>query len=388
MRRAWVGPAGGGRPDRSQRGVGASLRALGRGLQHLVLSLGLVLACGAPARPQQASTAGSTGVGEHRHPIPAPAPAGGRQQPVMAPDGGDAVPRPRFPYGIVSFDLNPPVLAALSDLGVGLVRGSCDWKDLEPLPGVFDWTCSDKVILNARAQHLRSYVTVSCTPAWANAAAGCDVLPANLGDWRALVANFTSRYMRFDTILGVWNEPNLGPRPIDPAGYADLFLAASTARNSVNVGFVLAGPETSHHALRSGYFQAVMQRIRSDAAMQPQDVVAVHWYPDGPPVLGYLDAVHLEAGSHEVWLSETGMATPDLGTQAAFYDSLLKTFIESGRTWWTHIVFYRLWDNLDCCSEAILTAGFEPKPAFQAYRSWIAKPVAVPRPAGSRPSQP
>jgi hypothetical protein len=194
--------------------------------------------------------------------------------------------------------------------------------------------------------------------------------------------------MKFDTILGVWNEPNLGSRPLEAASYASLFLAASTARNSVDVHFVLAGPETSHHAQRTGYFQTAMDLIQSNAAMQPQDIVSVHWYPDGPPVLGYLDAVQLEAGSHEVWLSETGIATADLNAQASFYNSILETFVESGRAWWTHIVFYRLWDNQDCCSEAILTSGFGPKPAYNTYRSWIVKPVAVPRPAGSEPPRP
>ena len=32
-------------------------------------------------------------------------------------------------FGIVSFDLDPPVVSKLLQLGTGLVRGSCAWGD-------------------------------------------------------------------------------------------------------------------------------------------------------------------------------------------------------------------------------------------------------------------
>lgn len=287
--------------------------------------------------------------------------------------------KPAPPFGIVAFDLNDPVPALLASLGVGVVRGSCGWADLEPQRSVFNWTCSDNVIVGAQNLHLRSYMTVVCTPDWANGGAGCSQMPADITDWYTFVANFVTRYTRYNTVLGVWNEPNL--ELTDPSGrnYALLFLNASNARNTVNSSFAIAGPETSHHAMVSGYYVQTMQLIEASGAFDKQDIVSVHWYADGPPLGGYLDSVRSAAGTHEVWLSETGYPSTNLQSQADFYNGLLQAFSELSRPWWTHVIFYRLWDGQACCSNAIVTDVYRPKPAFEAYRDWIDKALARPR---------
>jgi len=288
---------------------------------------------------------------------------------------------PHPPYGIVSFDLNAPVPAVLAQLGTGVVRGSCAWGELEPERGVFNWNCADNVIVGARPLHLRTYMTVVCTPKWANGDKGCGEMPADISDWYFFVANFVTRYSSSDTILGVLNEPNLELHDtVAGTNYALLFINASNARNTVNARFALGGPETSHHAVANGYFRQTMEAIKSYGALDDQDIVAVHWYSDGPPLMDYLDTVHGIAGEHEVWLSETGFASVDQQKQVDFYNAMLQSFTTSHRPWWTHIIFYRLWDGLDCCSASIVRSDYTPKPAFEAYRNWILKPLAVPRP--------
>jgi hypothetical protein len=291
-----------------------------------------------------------------------------------SPAANEAFIKPHPPFGVVTFDLNGPSPAVVGRLGVGLIRGSCAWGSLEPSRGVFDWSCADHVIIGAQALHLRSYMTVVCTPGWANGGRGCTRMPADITDWYAFVANFVSRYQKFDTILGVWNEPNFDTSLDDTAigqNYALLFVNASNARNTVSATFPIAGPETSHHALASGYFRGTMNFIQTFGALDAQDIVGVHWYPDGPPLPGYLDAIHTAVGGREVWLSETGIATPDLARQANFYAGMLQTFETADRPWWTHIIFYRLWDGSDCCSEAILKSDYTPKPAYDTYQDWI-----------------
>jgi hypothetical protein len=293
---------------------------------------------------------------------------------VCAP-AGNAARRGRFAashFGVVAFDLDEPAPEKLGALGVGVVRGSCDWPALEPARGVFDWTCADNVIISAERLRLRSYMTVNCTPAWASNGVGCGTLPRDMTDWYRFVGQFVARYSRYHTVLGVWNEPNLILRD-DPDGmkYALLFINASNARNAVDPGFALAGPEVSHHALASGYFGRVMEIVQTWRALNPQDIIAVHWYPDGPPILPYLDAVHDAADRHEVWLSEIGYSTPDGAAQAGFYESMLDTFATSSRPWWTHLIIYRLWDGRDCCSEALLTGDYRNKPAFDAISRWL-----------------
>lgn len=291
---------------------------------------------------------------------------------------------PRVRFGIVAFDLRGPVVDKLSELGVGLVRGSCMWGDLEPARGVFTWDCADNVIVGAAAADLRVYMTVTCTPSWANGGSGCAHMPADIGDWYAFVAQFVARYVNYRPILGVWNEPNLSlsDRP-DGRGYALLYVNASRARDAVDPSFTLAGPETSHHALASGYYEGTMDAIQASGALAPQDIVGVHWYPDGPPIDDYLNAIHGVASRHDVWLTETGDATADPSAQATFYDQMLERFLSPTRpSWWTHVVFYRLWDGRDCCTEAILTSDYRNKPAFDTYRRRIeAASSASARPA-------
>jgi polysaccharide biosynthesis protein PslG len=288
--------------------------------------------------------------------------------------------------GVVVFDINSPASERLSELGVGLVRGSCFWKDLEPTPGVFNWGCTDNVIVGAQEHGWRSYMTVTCTPDWASSGSGCAEMPADLTVWYDFVARFVARYRLYSTILGIWNEPNLLLHD-DAMGrnYALLFINASNARNAVDPFFVLAGPETSHHALASGYFANTMDLLRSWRTFGPQDIVSVHWYRDGPQLPDYMDAINAVAFPQTVWLSETGFASPDLAAQADFFDSVLTVFASDARPWWTHLIFYRLWDGQDCCSEAILRADYTPKPAFDTFQSWLSSaqdPGQRPRPLG------
>jgi len=292
----------------------------------------------------------------------------------LAPALADPQPVPGF--GIVAFDLRDPVPSRLRTLGVGVVRGSCDWPMLEPARGSFDWACSDDVIVGAERLGMRSYMTVGCTPAWANGGGGCSTMPSDISDWFEFVRAFVGRYARYHTILGVWNEPNLTLRDtVDATNYALLFVNASIARDAVDPRFTLAGPETSHHALASGYYVHAADAIQAARAFAPQDLIAVHWYPDGPPLAGYIDAVTAPgvAGANEVWLSEVGMASTNPDAEAAFYRSTLTTFAANRNPRWTSVIFYRLWDGLPCCSEAILNPDYTPKPAFIELRRAISK---------------
>jgi hypothetical protein len=299
----------------------------------------------------------------------------------VAHPSGQARPRELRPAaGIVAFDVNPPVPLKLLELGVGLVRGSCSWANLEPARGEFDWTCADNVIAGAEHLGMRSYMTVTCTPDWANEGRGCREMPASLNDWYVFVANFVGRYASFHTVLGVWNEPNLELND-DPSGenYALLFINASNARNAVAPSLPIAGPETSHHALQNGYLLQTLDTIQSNHAFEAHDILAVHWYEDGPPLPDYLDTVHDFVKNQELWLTETGTRSTDPEAQAQFYRTVLSTFSALGRRWWTHVIFYRLWDGTDCCSEAILQSDYSPKAAFRAYQRWVELPYAVPR---------
>src|SRR5438132_4673086 len=86
-------------------------------------------------------------------------------------------------FGVVAFDFATRTGSKLAELGVGIVRGSCSWESLEPARGEFRWDCADNLVVPAGAQRLRSYLTVTCTPEWANGGRGCARMPTDVTDW-------------------------------------------------------------------------------------------------------------------------------------------------------------------------------------------------------------
>jgi Glycosyl hydrolase catalytic core len=105
--------------------------------------------------------------------------------------------------------------------------------------------------------------------------------------------------------------------------------------------------------------------------MLAHDKVTVHWYPDGPRLGRYLEQVHRMAGQREVWLTETGKGTCNDRDQVKAFKRALEEFVKDDRTWWSKVFFYVL-HNDKPCSEAILRPDWQPRPAFDYYRAFIA----------------
>jgi len=277
-------------------------------------------------------------------------------------------------FGVIMFlpEWDGGGIPKIKEIGAGIVRGGCSWDALEPSRGQFQWDCSDDWVGKAGQNQLRLYFGIGCTPGWANGGQGCNVMPTTWRDWYELVAAFITRYSSANVVLGFYNEPNLNG--IDPENACRLFSVASEARNSVNPRFIIGGPETSWHAaIRSSYYNTAIDCMLP--FMSSQDIVAVHYYLDAPvDMLGYTDVVNATAKGHGVWLTEAGPSgydSVDVYRQAYAYATMLSQFIDSGRSWLTHILFYRLWDGMPCCTGAILNADYTNKPAARTYHSRV-----------------
>jgi len=295
-------------------------------------------------------------------------------------------------FGVVmSTDIFKPATPRLLELGAGSVRGGCDWQEMEPSELDFEWgNCSDAWVSWAQSNGVRLLFNVGCTPGWANGNQGCNVMPSNWSDWDVFVQAFITHYSTgayssapTTVVLGFWNEPNLNGISVDD--YCNLFQTAAAARNDTDSGFVLGAPETSYHAVTDpnehDYFASVMACIE----MAPQDVVTVHYYTDTPiGVLSYIDAVdrsladNYSGGRREIWLTEAGAGTQpgtdgyvDISTQAAADAGIVDAFLEGGRTEWTHVMIYRIWDNQPCCTNSLLNADLTRKPVFNVYHSRV-----------------
>jgi polysaccharide biosynthesis protein PslG len=209
--------------------------------------------------------------------------------------------------------------AQIARLGVGFVRSSFDWTQIEPSPPVagqhtYRFAPLDGWVGTLASQHLRWLPTVKGgpIPEWAASPSappecGTNSPPDGTVNYAALMDALARRYGRGGsfwhehpevpyepvTEYEVWNEPNFGrlwcPKP-EPAAYARLYLAARDAVHAVDpkavvlIGGLAAfttnepGPpaKTSYRTFLSTAVDAVPALDRA------VDAVAVHPYGKDP----------------------------------------------------------------------------------------------------------
>jgi Beta-galactosidase len=88
----------------------------------------------------------------------------------------------KVPFGffgtVVSHELSNPVfvsdaaldqqMALMASSGVESVRAPLTWAELEPAPGVYNWTISDRLAAAAARYGIKLLVNISATPQWAS----------------------------------------------------------------------------------------------------------------------------------------------------------------------------------------------------------------------------
>jgi hypothetical protein len=128
----------------------------------------------------------------------------------------------------------------LADSGTRWVRMWADWPTLMPAPGTF---ATDRVealddqLAQARADGLRTILTLYRTPEWAGRAV------AAAGAWEQFVAWVVARYGPATDVLELCNEPNLAGT--SPETVAAMFVTAKRIAGGLGSKLVLAGPGTS-----------------------------------------------------------------------------------------------------------------------------------------------
>jgi len=126
------------------------------------------------------------------------------------------------------------------------------------------------------------------------------------------------------------------------------------------------------------------------------DVVTTHWYCGSR--CGTVDEIDQAAGTFmaartaeipagvPLWLTETGLQTPDDGRQVEFYEGVLRAYSRNfqpgrraGLPPWQNVFFYHLLAD-DDNTLVRLDPNRTSRAAFDRYRWWIAgRPYAVPR---------
>src|SRR5687768_15654905 len=114
------------------------------------------------------------------------------ETPVEAPAAPAAQPPQDFAYGMQAhfyYQDAARIAGYVQDAGFGWVKQQVRWGDVEPQPGLVDWTTLDGIVDEAAARGLRVLFSVVTAPAWSRAHGGTDGPP----DDRAVMADFMSR---------------------------------------------------------------------------------------------------------------------------------------------------------------------------------------------------
>jgi hypothetical protein len=274
-------------------------------------------------------------------------------------------------------------LTFVKDLGARAIRVDLFWDEIQPKQS--DPPAMDPrlpvAIRAAAADGIHVFASLNRAPAWAAGVNSkgdrCpDCMPSDLAAWQTYVQSVLTEFADLgDQItFGIWNEPDLGE--FTPANYAALVIAANNARTAANPTARFGLPETSDGAIAAPAFWLATALSLSSSALQPRDVVTVHWYPGNGlrelPV--YMANVLRAAGTHETWLTETGEMKDEEDEQQMTIAAIVDVFNHRPQTQWSKIFIYRLFggtSDLYSLLRVNTKQEWKGKEAFFTYRRKI-----------------
>jgi hypothetical protein len=201
-------------------------------------------------------------------------------------------------------DLNPGGYQRLWDMGVA-------WKDVNPAPGVFDWSVLDQRVAQAEAAGAKAMYVLGLTPQWAAANPGAGdprwglgtaSKPRDLATWQAYVRAVAERYNGQNgfgkiSAFETWNEANIvtfwdngdanDPDPFGMGTLAEMTRMANETIKLVNPdAIVIAATTTTRVRGRANFFGGPQLRYLRylqglQAVNYPFDAWGIHTYPAG-----------------------------------------------------------------------------------------------------------
>lgn len=317
------------------------------------------------------------------------------------------------PYGINTHVPGPAKLDRVAAAGLSWIRIDMDWVHIEtPAKGRFHWGPIDRAVNEAHRRGLRVLATIAYTPAWANGGQDRAVPPSNPQDWADFVGVCVRRYRNTVKHWGLWNEANL---PQFWRGSADQYVDQIVvpgyhAVKNADPTAQTAGPDLAH-------ISSFRSDARWDKWLKPIlrrggryfDIITHHIYKDDP--FRYLDGWTWPwegdsvrevlqdngQGQKPFWLTETGWRSDRVGfnDQATNLRRLLRGIDD--RRWIQKVFIYEISDDPNWNQKwGILHADLTPKPAYHAYRDYIAQqgttsappPSPTPAPPSPTPAPP
>ncbi|MGH3002499.1 MAG: hypothetical protein ACRDM1_07570 [Gaiellaceae bacterium] len=292
-------------------------------------------------------------------------------------------------------------LDRLDDLGVGVVRVTLNWNEVEPTRTTENWSRYDDLLNGLHERGIAPLVTLWGSPRWANGDRAPNWAPTSKWTFAGFARRAAERYP-FVHMWGIWNEPNQRRwlRPTSAKVYVQkllnpAYVAIHNATRNVQVAGGVTAPRGSTGGVSPVDWIADMARAHARL-----DAYAHNPYPLRPketPTSGGCDHcmtitmatldrlltdVRRAFGTHtRIWLTEYGYQTnpPDrlLGvsyaTQARYLSEAALRAYEAPRV--DVLIHYLVRDEPDPArwQSGLLTVRDATKPAYQAFRFPLAE---------------
>jgi hypothetical protein len=213
-----------------------------------------------------------------------------------------------------------------SELGFGLVRlwdTGTRWSNLEPSPGVWNWSRMDYYVNAAVAAHEQVLYTLGMPPQWASSAptdakSGADAPPASMAQWRAYVRTVATRYRGRIHDWEIWNEVNAAFYTGSAGELVRLTAAARQELKAVDPRNVVLSPDFTRAGL------PLLSRFLTAGGGRFIDALSVHAYPgmtpeaDAPFFAAVRDIMRRAGvGAVPLWNTEGATGTPTSSGAAA-----------------------------------------------------------------------
>jgi hypothetical protein len=293
------------------------------------------------------------------------------------------------PYGINVHLAQNETLAKVKAAGIAWIRIDIDWSVIEASKGRFTFTEVDRVVNYASANGLSIYASIAFTPAWANNKKGRNFPANNVADWKSFVTRTIARYKNQIKYWGIWNEPNL---KVFFALGKDIFvqqilLPAGQAIRAADPAAFIVGPDLSHKTAPGSEWYFWMKYILDNAGGN-LDIISHHIYEDlgvyymyelleeGDKFIPSVKAIIEESGqgNKPFWITETGWNTSHYSEimQSNRYLDMLHN--RARKNYPEKVFFYEIIDDPRASTGpfGILRSNLEAKPAYQAYKDYIA----------------
>ena len=283
----------------------------------------------------------------------------------------------------------------LRQAGVNWLRLFPEWQNIQPRPGQWNWEASDKLVADARANHLRLLGLWHYFAPWASADGGTRKGPIkDLQFWREYVSATVRRYQRDIQYWEVWNEFDgsfyEGRRGADKVkDYADLVVAAYDAAKKIAPDIKIGT------CVGAGFLDSAIKA----GAGNHFDFVSVHPYSNLGAVaeggeVAYLSlagnlrqmlAANQQRADIPLWITEFGQTTPikaDPQRDARQAEMLVKGYLLSLAQGFQRVFWFETRGGSEdggITDWGLLRRDWSPRPAYEALKTMTTQLGAEPQ---------